>query len=388
MKHDPRRSPHSPIKSVVLNFHILTCIPMLATLASTILQRWTALYVPLRHRLWVKLLRVATLCCWVIFSFAQINAPVALADTGACSASTSNVAFGSLTLTSLSGATSTGSVNESCPAGHIHGSITSWSYCISIGAGSNSVSASNRTMTSGSYSISYNLYTDSGHTNPFTYLDNSVYTYTYSNTAGSVAPSTVYAMILSSAAGIPPGTYTDTYSSSAQALVNPDGNPSTYSVAETCTGTSGANWFNTLSFTVSVTLQASCTMSVTAMNFGSASAPILSNVTATATIAATCTSTTPYSIGLDNGQNASGSQRRMKSSSGNYLNYGLYIDSGHTEPWSTASSTTVCTNGANTCVLNTGTGSNQNITIYGQVPPQSSPTVGTYNDTVVVTLTY
>ena len=78
----------------------------------------------------------------------------------------------------------------------------------------------------------------------------------------------------------------------------------------------------------------------------------------------------------------------MKSASGVYINYGLYIDSGHTQAWSSASSSTACTNGANTCVLNTGTGSNQNITIYGQVPPQTSPTVGTYNDTVVVTLTY
>jgi spore coat protein U-like protein len=171
--------------------------------------------------------------------------------------------------------------------------------------------------------------------------------------------------------------------------VNPNGDAMTYTAAETCTGSTGSNWYNTLTFTVSVTLQASCTMSVSAMNFGSASAPILSNVTTTATIGATCTSTTPYSIGLDNGQNASGTQRRMKSTSGAaYINYGLYIDSGYTEPWSTASSSTGCTDGVNTCVLNTGTGSNQNITIYGQVPPQTSPTVGSYSDSVVVTLTY
>jgi spore coat protein U-like protein len=78
----------------------------------------------------------------------------------------------------------------------------------------------------------------------------------------------------------------------------------------------------------------------------------------------------------------------MKSTSGAYLNYGLYIDSGYTEAWSSASSSTGCTNGANTCVLNIGTGSTQNITIYGQVPPQTSPTVGNYSDSVVVTLTY
>jgi spore coat protein U-like protein len=333
-------------------------------------------------------LRVAALWAWILILFVQMSAPPALADTGACSATASNIAFGSLTLTSLTGATTTGTVNTTCPGGHEHGTITNWSYCNSIGAGANSVSASNRTMTSGSNSISYNLYTDSGYTNAYTYLGNTVYTYTYNNSTGSTAPSTVYAMILSPVAGIPPGTYTDTYTSASQALVNPDGNPVTYSVAETCTGTTGSNWYNTLAFTVSVTLQASCTMSVTTMNFGSASAPITSNVTTTATATATCTSTTPYSIGLDNGQNASGSQRRMKSSSGSYINYGLYTDSARTQAWSTASSSTACTNGANTCVLKTGTGSSQSITIYGQVPPQTSPTVGSYSDAVVVTLTY
>ncbi len=315
-------------------------------------------------------------------------APPALADTGLCSASASNIVFGTLTLTSLTGATTTGSVSSTCPGGHEHGTETLWAYCNSIGAGSNSVSASNRTMKSGSNSISYDLYTDSAYSNSYTYLGNTVYTYTYNNTSGSTAPSTIYAKILSSVAGIPPGTYTDSYTTASQALVNPNGTAVTYSASETCTGTTGSNWYNTLTFTVSVTLQASCTLSVTTMDFGSASAPISSNVTTTATVGAVCTSTTPYSVGLGSGMYASGSQRRMKSTSGSYLNYGLYVDSGYTQPWSTGSSSTACTNGANTCVLNTGTGSTQNITIYGQVPPQTAPAVGNYSDSVVVTLTY
>jgi spore coat protein U-like protein len=198
----------------------------------------------------------------------------------------------------------------------------------------------------------------------------------------------VYAKILSASSGIPPGTYTDTYNLGSAALVNSDGAPLTYSVAEICTVTTGANWWNTLNFTVSVTLLAGCNVSATVMNFGSTASFIPANINTTATITAQCTSTTPYSVGLDNGLNVSGIQRRMKLGGVNYVSYGLYTDSGYSNAWTSTTSPTGCTNGANTCVLGTGTGSNQSITVYGRVIPQTAPALGTYSDTVVVTLTF
>jgi spore coat protein U domain-containing protein, fimbrial subunit CupE1/2/3/6 len=320
------------------------------------------------------------LSCWLL-----ISVP-ALADVGTCSASATNVAFGSLSISTLTGATTTGSFSVTCPSGH--GSYNPWGYCNSIGAGTNSASQSNRTMKFGSNSISYQLYTDSGYTNTYAYPGNTVYTWPYSNSTGSTAPSTVYAKILSASSGLPPGTYTDTYNSGSAALANSNGAPMTYSVAENCTVTTGVNWWNTLNFTVSVTVLAGCNVSTTVMNFGSTSSFIAANINTTATITAQCTSTTPYSIGLDNGQNASGAQRRMSVGGGNFVSYGLYTDAGYSNGWTSTTSTTGCTSGANTCVLGTGTGSNQSITLYGQVPPQTAPAVGTYSDTVVVTLTF
>jgi spore coat protein U-like protein len=39
--------------------------------------------------------------------------------------------------------------------------------------------------------------------------------------------------------------------------------------------------------------------------------------------------------------------------------------------------------------LGTGTGATQPaVTVYGRVPPQTTPAIGTYTDTVVVTVTY
>src|SRR3977135_3119516 len=67
----------------------------------------------------------------------------------------------------------------------------------------------------------------------------------------------------------------------------------------------------TASFTVSVTIVASCSISATNLAFG-AQGILSANVASTSTVSVTCTNTTPYSVGLDNGVNFSGGTRRMK----------------------------------------------------------------------------
>ena len=90
---------------------------------------------------------------------------------------------------------------------------------------------------------------------------------------------------------------------------------------------------------------------------------------------------------MDNGSNASGSQRRMISGA-NFLNYNLYVDPAHTFPWSTATGAGTCTV-AGECYLGTGNGSAQPINIYGVVPTTAiAPPPGTYTDTVTMTITF
>ena len=275
-----------------------------------------------------------------------------------CAIGTSPISFGSVS--GLSAApTSSGQVGVSCTSGPV-------SYIISLsygsGAGANGL---HRYMTSsGGAEIPYHIYRDSLYQNLW---GDSVGVNTVSGTnSGSLQLITEYAEVLSMS-GVVPGTYTDNVTGT---LVYSGGSP-------------------TSAFTVSVTVTAACSVTATALNFGSVAAPIASAVTSTATITALCTNTTPYSIGLGNGANASGSQRRMQQgSTGQYVSYNLYTNSGYSQPWSGTTSATSCTNGSGTCVLGTGSGSNQSITVYGKVPAQSSPAVGTYADTVVVTLTY
>ena len=145
----------------------------------------------------------------------------------------------------------------------------------------------------------------------------------------------------------------------------------------------------TTTFTVSVTITASCTISATNLAFGTQGV-LAANVDSTSTISITCTNTTPYSVGLDNGLNFSGGTRRMKDTGAGttFVNYGLYTDTGRTNAWTTSTSAASCTGGANTCALGTGNGTTQNITVYGRIPAQTTPAPATFNDTVTATVTY
>ena len=142
--------------------------------------------------------------------------------------------------------------------------------------------------------------------------------------------------------------------------------------------------------TVQITITASCTINVATLNFGGgvAGTALVAGVTnGSTTVSTTCTNGSPYSIGMDNGANASSGQRRMKNGA-NFINYNLYTDSGYADPWTTASSSTTCTS-ALSCALGTGTGSAQSTTIYGQIPTVAvAPAAGAYSDTVSMTITY
>jgi spore coat protein U-like protein len=146
----------------------------------------------------------------------------------------------------------------------------------------------------------------------------------------------------------------------------------------------------TANLTVQMTITASCTINAATLDFGTNPGTNLvsANVDTSTTVSVTCTNTAPYSIGMDNGANVSGSQRRMKNGVSNFLNYNLYTDAGRTNAWTTAASSSTCTT-ASSCALGTGNGAAQSVNIYGRVPTvATAPTAGAYTDTVVMTITY
>jgi spore coat protein U-like protein len=141
----------------------------------------------------------------------------------------------------------------------------------------------------------------------------------------------------------------------------------------------------TANLTVQLTVTATCSVNAATLNFGSTGL-LSSPITASTSLSVTCTNSTPYSVGLDNGSNFN-TTRRMKQGT-NFIGYGLYTDAGLTNPWTTASSSTTCTT-TSSCALGTGNGSAQSITVFGQVPALgTAPAPGAYTDTVTITVTY
>jgi spore coat protein U-like protein len=133
---------------------------------------------------------------------------------------------------------------------------------------------------------------------------------------------------------------------------------------------------------LSGTVVTACTVGTTAVAFGTVAVGAVTNGTA-GNVAVTCTSGGTYDVGLDAGANALGGSNRLKNGS-NFLNYGLFQDSGYATAWGN-------TVGTNT-LHGTGTGSEQDLPVYGAIPSGQTLVSGTgslaYSDTVNVTVTY
>ena len=323
--------------------------------------------------------RWVSICLLSLFCTLSATA-LGWADTGKCSASATPASFGTLGVSTLQGATTTATSTVTCQSGE--NNWTPWYFCNSIGIGTNSASQTDRRLTSVGGYISYQLYTDPAYSNPYQYPGSDVYSGAYSISSGASVSQTIYAKILGSPASIPPGTYTDSYSSGYQAVITSFGTGVVGTPANTCTGSTGSNWWATLSFSVSVTLQASCIVSATNIYFGTVGL-LTNNIDTTGTISVTCTSTTPYKIALSYGNGVgagTGRARYTPGPNGSQISYNLYSDSGRSSIWGSNL-------GVDT-VNSTGTGADQDFTIYARVPPQTTQPAGTYSDTIVVTVNY
>lgn len=125
---------------------------------------------------------------------------------------------------------------------------------------------------------------------------------------------------------------------------------------------------------------ASCRISAGTMTFN-APGLLTASVDATSTLSATCSSTAPYVIQMDGGlSQATDPVQRKLVLNAQQVTYGLYRDVARSQPWGS-------TIGVNT-ISGTGTGSSQAISVYGRIPPQTTPPPGTYQDLITVTINY
>jgi spore coat protein U-like protein len=321
--------------------------------------------------------------------------PLARADT-TCTVAPSTLAFGPVTTTALRDASTTFNITCNTAGLAILGSARV-RLCVSIGDGSGGVGQYlPRRMSSGSNTIQYQLYRDSARTLVWGATGNASVpnplvidlAYSVPLLGGSLTQQiTVYGRVPAGQA-LTVGSYTSNFSGTAtsiqyafnESIIGDTTVPATCTTAVTGAKTAA----NAFPFSVTASVAPQCGTYVTSdLDFGTvAAATIASNRDQTTTIGLTCTNGTAWNIGLDNGQNANGSVRRMRLGSGasaRYVNYELYRDTGRSQRWGTTIGTDTRTG--------TGNGSAQTVTVFGRVPPQA-PAAGSYSDTVTVTITY
>ena len=135
-------------------------------------------------------------------------------------------------------------------------------------------------------------------------------------------------------------------------------------------------------FQVRITIQESCIIvgATSPLDFGNQNV-LAANVDATTTLTVQCTTSTPYTIGLNVGTGAGATLavRKMTGPGAATVDYSLYQDAPRTVLWGDVVGNTQAGN---------GNGSPQAYTVYGRVPPQATPSAGLYTDTITVTVTY
>jgi spore coat protein U-like protein len=329
--------------------------------------------------------RIATLArrlAILLFLLALFFPVMALAQT--CSVTPAPGNYGSVDILAGAAVNTSSTFSVSCT-----GLAVTMGICIQFDQGSPNSNTSIRYMANGSSLVQHELYSDSNHTQVWGSWGHGATAYGTAGVSDSITlPAlsgtvthnfTVYGQFKAAQSTAPPGTYT-------WSTTSPEINYGVLPIS--CTSPLGLFNASAGSSPWTATIGANCNVTTTALNFGSASL-LTANIDATGTVSAQCTSSSPFSIGLDNGANASGSQRRMRlGATSSYVTYNLYTNAGRTNAWATTSSSTACSGGSNTCALGTGDATTQYITVYGRVPPQTSPPPGTYADSVVVTVTY
>jgi spore coat protein U-like protein len=146
----------------------------------------------------------------------------------------------------------------------------------------------------------------------------------------------------------------------------------------------------TANFGVQLTVQNACTISAgntaSDIDFGTVTGNITADRDASTDLTVNCNNGALYHVGLNNGLNASGSQRRLaNAATGQFVNYELYTTAARNSRWGVTAA-----GGNATDVDGTGSNADQTWTVYGRVPgtPTQSVGAGVYNDTITATIEF
>ena len=291
-----------------------------------------------------------------------------------CSASVSAPVFGTADLLAGVPIDAVGSMSISC-TGAGNEKNTNVIACPNINAGTanSGVAGPQRYLKSGSNQIRFNLYEGA-----FTTV------WSGSGDMGGVSPRIVVALD-----GNGNGTVSNLQLNASIALGQHTAMVGTYSSNFTVDLRSSTNTAlpcssvvtnpSTAVFSVSATYQANCLVATSDLNFG-VIGRLTNAIDAETSLALTCSNGSSYTVGLNGGgQNIVDPTQRRLSRAGVDVIYGLYRDAARSLPWGAS---------AGMMFGATGTGITVPVTVFGRIPVQALPPPGTYQDTIIATVTY
>lgn len=287
--------------------------------------------------------------CLMIVAFFLLTGAVKPAVAASCSAYASGIVFGN-----YSGSTVdvTATITVSCDT-------VGTAYQIGLNAGNApGATLTNRMMfggNGGTNTLGYQLFSNASHTINWGNTSGTGWVTGTGGAASVPQQYTIYAQMPANE-NSPQGSYTDTITASI----------------------TGSFPTATAQFSVTATFASSCTITANPLNFGTYTGTLISS---TSTIAVTCANGSAYNVGLNAGTAAGATVTTRQMLNGSKtLNYSLFSDSGRTKNWGN-------TVGTDT-VAGTGSGVQQFLTVYGQIPAGQKPVPGSYTDTITATLTY
>lgn len=287
------------------------------------------------------------------------------AAQAACSASVSNINFGSISVRSGATNRTSGTITVEC-RGELLDVV---GVCLTFGAGQGGASSGNnpRYMRGvNGETLSYQL-RPSGYGAGFGVLEQ-IYVPVVTLLGSGSAQVPIYADITSRSVSVGSGSYSSTFSGSADISMR-------YGLVACDLPGKAAT---VPPFTVSADVVPSCELVVSPMAFGIISSSIQQPKDASSSITVRCTSDTNYTVSLGSGQSGDTANRILRNGT-ETLSYGLYRDAGRSAPWGDT---------AGTRAAGTGTGTDNVFTVYGRIPAGQNAYVGVYTDNVVVTVNY
>jgi spore coat protein U-like protein len=137
----------------------------------------------------------------------------------------------------------------------------------------------------------------------------------------------------------------------------------------------------TTTFQVDATVIGSCNVSATNLAFGNYDTLSATPTDAASTVTVQCSLSTSFDIGLDAGVGSGATVATRKMTQGaDTLNYSLFQEAARTTVWGITVSTDT--------VADVGTGSGVAYPVYGRIPAGQIVNIGSYTDTVTVTVNF